>query len=408
MADASHLRRLNQKKILRALLSRGAATRAELAREVELSQPTAGAIVDDLLAAQIIENSVAPPPAPSGRGGSRGNTAQAETGAATRMGRPGQLVRLDRTRRRFVAIELGVRHTRLAFVPVGVADLDWEVELTTPATLGEWTKRLARTMKKWSRARIEAVLLSVPGVVDERNGRVLLCPNLHWAEQTGLPDRLHGLCAAPVLLVQEIRALALGHLAAEAGGEDFLLVDIEDGVGGAAVIGGRLFESPLPLSGELGHDPVRGNPRACGCGAVGCVETLVARQGLLASFAAGSRHQRHTWADLKRDLTENGLPRWLKEGLDALAITIAGALNVLGLHRVIVTGILNELPEGVMAHLSRGVVKGSMWARFGEVTCVAAPRRRMAGLVSAAIDRILVPDVDASGGREFRPAGKAG
>ena len=38
-----------------------------------------------------------------------------------------------------------------------------------------------------------------------------------------------------MLLVQEIRALALGHLTAEPGGEDFLLVDFGEGVGGATL-----------------------------------------------------------------------------------------------------------------------------------------------------------------------------
>jgi predicted NBD/HSP70 family sugar kinase len=404
MADSKDLRRLNQKKILKALLGRGVATRAELARAVELSQPTAGAIVDDLLTAQILENS----DAPTAANGNDELGKQAETWASARVGRPGRLVRLDRTRQRFLAIELGVRHTRVARVPVGVTDSDWEFTVPTPASSGEWANRLTKAVKRRLDESIEAVLLSVPGVVDERNSRVLLCPNLRWVERMNLPDLLRGTFGVPTLLVQEIRALALGELAVNTNCEDFLLVDIGDGVGGAAVIGGRLFESPLPLSGELGHDPVWGNQRTCGCGAVGCVETLVARRGLLASFDASNPKGPRTWAGLLRHIQENGVPRWLTDGLDALGIAIAGALNVLGVHRVIVTGILNELPAPVMAGLSRVVMKGAIWARFGEVTCETAPRRRMAGLVSAAIDRILLPDVDDIAGKEFRLTGNAG
>ena len=83
-------------------------------------------------------------------------------------------------------------------------------------------------------------------------------------------------------------------------------------------------------------------------------------------------------------------------------MAVAGALNILGLRRVVVTGILSELPASVMAHLSRAVIAGAMWARFGEVTCEAVPRRRMAGLVSAAIDRILLQNVDGTAGQRFR------
>ena len=70
----------------------------------------------------------------------------------------------------------------------------------------------------------------------------------------------------PVLLVQEIRALALGHLTADPAAQDFLLVDFGEGVGGAIVLEGKLYSPSTPLSGELGHTPVPGNRRLCGCG----------------------------------------------------------------------------------------------------------------------------------------------
>ncbi len=56
--------------------------------------------------------------------------------------------------------------------------------------------------------------------------------------------------------------------------EDFLLVDFGEGVGGAIIVEGKPLANPLPISGEIGHTPVPGNRRPCGCGAVGCMETL--------------------------------------------------------------------------------------------------------------------------------------
>jgi len=37
-------------------------------------------------------------------------------------------------------------------------------------------------------------------------------------------------------------------------------------------------------------------------------------------------------------------------------------------------------------------VKGTLWARFGELKIEKAPRRRKSGLVAAGIDRLIVPD----------------
>jgi len=65
---------------------------------------------------------------------------------------------------------------------------------------------------------------------------------------------------------------------------------------------------------------------------------------------------------------------------------------VLGLRRVVITGSLTELPPAVLEYLSHAVQNGAMWARFGQVECLSAPRRRTAGLVAVGIDRMVVPD----------------
>lgn len=358
------------------LMRLGTASRADLAKATGLSQPTAGKIADELLEAGMLE---------------QGEDASADN-RVRRMGRPAQLLRLDRQTPRFLAVQLGVDHTRLAMLPVAVQDRDdWAVRLPAAGDPVEWVEQLRNAARQLRPAQLEAVLLTVPGVVDERAGQALLCPNLRWAESVNLIDLIGKVWKAPVCIVQEIRALALGHQAIESPADDFLLVDFGDGVGGAAVVNGELFESPIPLSGELGHTPVLGNQRQCGCGAVGCVETLVSRRGLLDTFAAETRKTR-SWPALFEHIAECGVEPWLASTLDTAAITIAGALNVLGVRQAVITGSLNELPAPVMQHLSAAVVRGAMWARFGEVLCHSAPRRRTAGLVSAAIDRILLAD----------------
>jgi predicted NBD/HSP70 family sugar kinase len=229
----------------------------------------------------------------------------------------------------------------------------------------------------------------LPGVVDERAGRVLLSPNLHWTEKADFTDIVRRVTPAPVLYIQEIRALALGQLAAVPQLQDFLLVDFGSGVGAAAVIGGKLYEGPLPLSGELGHTPVVGNERQCSCGAVGCVETLVSRGGFLAS--AKQHRGPQTWPVLVEQLQRGGLPPWMTKSLDAVATTIAGGVNLLGVRQVLFSGALNDIPAA-MDHLCAAVRRGAMWGRFGEIQCRPARRRRLVGMISLAIDHVLLSD----------------
>jgi predicted NBD/HSP70 family sugar kinase len=124
---------------------------------------------------------------------------------------------------------------------------------------------------------------------------------------------------------------------------------------------------------------------------VGCLETKLALPGLLRCFAEANRGQPETWEALEAHVRKQGVRPWLTECLDATAGVIAGSLNVLGLRYVVITGSLAQLPSIVVDHLSAAVQGGALWGRFGEVTCVGAPRRRIAGLAAAGIDRLLLP-----------------
>ena len=376
MATQSQIRRMNQRKVIKIMMRLGSASRAQLAKATRMSQATVGRIVDDLLAEQVLSEAT----------GARIHVRPLAESAP--IGRPSTRLELNRSKKRFLAIQLGVHQTRLGVLPLAVADnQEWAISLATSSNPTEWASAVTAAAKKLHTKGLEALVISLPGVVDEHACKVLLSPNLQWTERVDLPAMLAPLTQAPIISIQEIRALALGHLAAEPHEEDFLLVDIGSGVGAAAVIASKLYRGPLPLSGELGHTPILGNQKRCGCGGTGCVETLISRDALIE--AAGENNSGRNWDELVEAVRLRGLPNWLKRVLDATAATIAGALNVLGLRRVIITGALAEI-AGAADYLASSINKGSLWARFGDITCKTAPRRRMGGMVCAAIDEVLL------------------
>ena len=382
--------RLNKHALLRQLQKAGTASRADLARSLGMSQPTAGKIADALIAQGVLEEiEVA-------------DDAEADS---PRPGRPGRKLQLNRTRPCFLALQLGLEETQIAELPLGGTEEDhWQTAFTVKRShkhpAAEWERQLHLAAKKIPAEKLLGILLSVPGVVDTAAGRILFSPNIHWSENLDFPGLLRRVWDAPVLIVQEESALAHGQLAARPDCEDFLLVDFGEGIGGAVIVQGKPLANPLPISGELGHTPVIGNRRPCGCGATGCIETRLATRGLLESFAAAHPRQTADWKTLAAHLARHPLEPWLIQSLDAAAAVIAGALNVLGLRQVVITGHLHDLPPAVFAHLADAVKRGAMWARFGEVECLAAPRRRTAGLAAIGIDHFLVP------GEAGRPASK--
>lgn len=385
----SRMGQLNRRALLRQLQKLGVASRADLAKALGMSQPTAGKIVDELLEMDVLEE-VSIQGDANGHGGSHGEV-------LVPLGRPGRKLRLNHSRAKILGIQLGVSTTTLAGLTLGVADEDqwlksFDVADTEAQAAKSWEKKLRQASESLEAESFLGVVLSVPGLVDEVANRVLFSPNLHWTEKADLPAIVGRIWPLPVLLVQEERALALGHHLVNPDCDDFLLVDFGEGVGGAIVVEGKPLYNPLPISGEIGHTPVPGNQRACGCGAVGCMETLISVRGLLASFAVAVPSARHSWRGLHEHISQQGVQPWLAQSLDPAAAAIAGALNVLGLRRVVITGSLTELPVAVIQYLSRAIQSGAMWARFGEVECNSAPRRRTAGLVALGIDRLVVPD----------------
>jgi len=372
----------------------GVASRADLAKALGMSQPTAGKIVDELIEMDVIEEVAGVPPENGHAGNGNGGDAMSP------LGRPGRRLRLNQSRAKFLGIHLGINNTLLAGLALGPAVEDqWPVAFSLAGMNGAaespakiWEKKIRLASKSLGRANFMGVVVSVPGVVDEANNRVLFSPNMHWLEQIDLPAIIRRVWDIPVLLVQEERALALGHHLAVPDCEDFLLVDFGEGVGGAIIVEGKPLFNSLPISGEIGHPPVPGNVRACGCGAFGCVETLISVRGLLESFSAAAPGAGNSWHGLRDHISVQGVKPWLAQALDPAAAAIAGALNVLGLRRVVITGSLTELPPVVMQYLSHAVQNGAMWARFGKVECLTAPRRRTGGMVAVGIDRLVVPD----------------
>jgi predicted NBD/HSP70 family sugar kinase len=287
---------------------------------------------------------------------------------------------------------MDVRETRFSLMPVHPQPRDhWDWIVPTPSSLNAWRVLVKRAKGELITRDLLGIILCVPGIVDEAAGNVLFSPNLHWTEGVSLPASFHDVWHLPVVVVQELRSLALGHKTLDTSGEDFLAVDIGEGVGAAAVVGGMPYATQLPMSGELGHTQVQGSRRTCGCGAVGCLETMISRRGLLESFSESFAQREVDLAGLARHIDAQGVPPWLADTLHGAGTVIAGAINVMGIRKVVITGLLNDLPECVHARLAESISGGSLWERFGKISCVFAPRHHTAGMVAVGLDRVVMP-----------------
>jgi predicted NBD/HSP70 family sugar kinase len=110
-------------------------------------------------------------------------------------------------------------------------------------------------------ARLSALVIGSPGVVDPRTGDPRLAVNLPaWHE--GALDALRSVLHKPVVIENDVNLAAMAERAvgAAAGADDFVLVWLGGGLGLATFLGGQLQRGTAGAAGEIGYLPVHGAP----------------------------------------------------------------------------------------------------------------------------------------------------
>ena len=131
---------------------------------------------------------------------------------------------------------------------------------------------------------VRAVGIGLPGIVDHATARLRGVPNL--PALAALRDRdLAGEVAArvgaPTFIENDANAAGLAEawLGAGRGAASLVFLTLGTGVGGAVILGERLWTGRSGYAGEVGHIQLDPHGEPCGCGARGCMETIVGIAG---------------------------------------------------------------------------------------------------------------------------------
>ena len=129
---------------------------------------------------------------------------------------------------------------------------------------------------------LRGVAISIAGVVDPASGRIKVA-NIPGLDGRVVGQDLEAALGVPVLVLNDADCFALAEArqGAGRGQRNVFGIILGTGVGGGLVIDGRLVSGPGGYAGEWGHGPVIRDPAfACGCGQVGCVDTVGGARGL--------------------------------------------------------------------------------------------------------------------------------
>ncbi len=252
-----------------ALLGRsGPASRATIARELELSPPTVSQVTRRL----IQDGVVAPLDFEPSEGG-----------------RPGQLLGLVSSAGRAIGVKLAADHLVLVDVR-----LDGEVasSRTEPydALAADAIKRLVTSVRSFAIARSNGLLgigVGVPGVVQRPDVGDVDAAVLGWSNMP-LGRHLREAIGIPVLIENDVNALAVAErlYGRDRTRRSFVVITIGRGVGFACVADGTLQRGARGSAGELAHVTVKPGGTPCACGRRGCLEAYVGYAGIVAAAKA--------------------------------------------------------------------------------------------------------------------------
>jgi glucokinase len=252
-------------------------------------------------------------------------------------------------------------------------------------------------------ARPEGVGIGCKGRINQLNTEVEILPGaLHYLEGLRLGDLVGLPLDVPVFADNDARVALSGELmwGAARGRQDVIMLTLGKGVGGAALVGGRLLRGHAGMAGHLGHITIDPHGPPCSCGNRGCLETSFSANAIEGeAWAAVHRGCHSVLRKLFREQPQLATCRTIfqaasegdelaksivAQAIGNLAAAIAGLLHVFDPEIVIVGGHVADAGAELLAPLREEVWTRSRGLLGRDVPLVEQQVADKSGIVGAA------------------------
>jgi glucokinase len=213
-------------------------------------------------------------------------------------------------------------------------------------------------------ARVRAVGLVVPGVVDAQQGIAVYAANIGW-RQVPLRQIVAEAIGLPVVLDHDVRAAGLAELELGAGRgmQELLFVALGTGVAAAVITRGQVSVGATGRAGELGHLPVFPEGEWCACGQRGCTETYASGAALSRRYSVASGVSNVPARDVisraaAGDPVADGI---LKDAITALGRALVNYVLLMDPELILIGGGMAGSGAALLQPLAREVQAGLAW-----------------------------------------------
>ncbi|HAA63934.1 MAG TPA: transcriptional regulator [Thermoanaerobacter sp.] len=258
------LKGMNESVILNIIRKMGPISRADIAKETNLTPPTVTNIVNKLIAENIVmEYKV---------GESNG-------------GRPPVLIKLNPDFMSIIVIHISTynlhQYTLDAELKTKKKEKNSIRGLKQEEVLELLTSVLDKAIKE-SPQNVSGIGIVVRGPVKMKEGISVFAPNIGW-RNVPLKSIVEERFGIPTYVINDVRAMALGefHMGKAKDVENMIFLKVGYGIGSAILINGRIYTGASDGAGEIGHTTIDVAGPQCSCGNYGCFEALASEKALV-------------------------------------------------------------------------------------------------------------------------------
>jgi len=337
-ANKELIKKMNTNAILNVIRDKGPISRADIAKALSLNPATISSNVNDLIGARLIKE--------IGSGESNG-------------GRKPILLTLNSAPNYIIGV-----HTELSHVNIGIINLDGKIIVknkykynNNQVVAGDIISTIVKGIKdimeisNVDTQKIIGIGLGIHGLVDSEKGVSIFAPAFKW-HNVPIIDILQRNFNTNIILDNDVRVMALGEkwFGKAVSSNNFVLINLGEGIGGAIVINGKLHSGNTFGAGEIGHIKVTQKPYYCNCGNKGCLTTVASEEGLIERLKEKIIKGSSTMCDINNITIEtikeaaiNGdktVIKLLKQTGDYIGRSIGMIINILNPERIILTGTI--------------------------------------------------------------------
>jgi predicted NBD/HSP70 family sugar kinase len=379
------MRELNRALVLQLIRREGRISRADIAKQTQLSRSTVSSIITDLIEDRLVT----------------------ETGIGTSKGgrRPiilefnyqaNYIIGLDVSRNSITAVitDLNARVCARQHISFNVDD--------GPAVGLPVIKQLISTMLKDSpvgRGRISAIGVGVPGPLDYRSGRTIAPPVMPGWDNVPIKDELYQTFRLPISIDNDanLAAMAEYRWGAGIGAQNMVYVYLSSaGIGAGLIIDSHIYRGSIGSAGEIGHTTLSIDAeQASGPDNAGTLEALASQPTLLRLARQQGIIQDHEGIDALLPLLDGSPARvLLEQQAHYMGVAIAGIINILNPDLVVVGGVIPETSALFIEHIRTTVAQRALEIAVHNTTIVAGKLGRNVvalGAAALATERLFAP-----------------